>query len=369
MRSKKGFTLVELLIVIAILAILATVAIVGYTSFIDKANQSVDEQAVTQINTALEAFEITDEKPGDLTQLIQKLNDMDLDLGDYKPLKSGMQFYWVKSENRIIYVDDAKNVAYPEKYVDLQYVPGNWFVLDGSIKKENIDYNTAVDANGSLNIANAGQFAQFVEDFSNNTNGIKDTVNKIVLTDDIYLDGGEVFFNQDKASWEIDGQGHTIYGLRVATNSKLTVEGEGGTGGRKQEFGFIASVGRNQTVTIKNVTFDGVSVGDPDMSVGGTKYGLIAGNVSGTLNLENVKFTNSSVTGFQKVGAVAGMASPGSTVNLTDVIFENVNVAGKHETQAIVGVLYTDNNGDTAKDAKLNAANTTNDGITVKIIK
>ena len=39
-QIKKGFTLVELLVVIAILAVLATVSVVGYTSFITKANNS-----------------------------------------------------------------------------------------------------------------------------------------------------------------------------------------------------------------------------------------------------------------------------------------------------------------------------------------
>lgn len=44
----KGFTLVELLVVIAILAILATVSVVGYTSFIDSAK---DSNAETEMNT------------------------------------------------------------------------------------------------------------------------------------------------------------------------------------------------------------------------------------------------------------------------------------------------------------------------------
>ena len=48
-NTKKGFTLVELLVVIAILAILATVSVVGYTSFIDRANDSVAQQELTQI--------------------------------------------------------------------------------------------------------------------------------------------------------------------------------------------------------------------------------------------------------------------------------------------------------------------------------
>ncbi len=55
-NTKKGFTLVELLVVIAILAILATVSVVGYTSFIDSTNRAVDEQTVAQLNHFLTAY-------------------------------------------------------------------------------------------------------------------------------------------------------------------------------------------------------------------------------------------------------------------------------------------------------------------------
>lgn len=47
----KGFTLVELLVVIAILAILATVSVVGYTTFIDRADQSNADVEANQIKT------------------------------------------------------------------------------------------------------------------------------------------------------------------------------------------------------------------------------------------------------------------------------------------------------------------------------
>lgn len=50
-REQKGFTLVELLVVIAILAVLATVSVVGYTSFIGKAN---DSNALTECKQAEE---------------------------------------------------------------------------------------------------------------------------------------------------------------------------------------------------------------------------------------------------------------------------------------------------------------------------
>ena len=59
MNTRKGFTLVELLVVIAILAILATVSVVGYTSFIDRANQSNAETEAHQVQTTIESYLIS----------------------------------------------------------------------------------------------------------------------------------------------------------------------------------------------------------------------------------------------------------------------------------------------------------------------
>ncbi|MBR2381417.1 MAG: type II secretion system protein [Clostridia bacterium] len=52
-NTKKGFTLVELLVVIAILAILASVAVVGYTAFIKKANDAKISTEVDQVKDAI----------------------------------------------------------------------------------------------------------------------------------------------------------------------------------------------------------------------------------------------------------------------------------------------------------------------------
>ena len=54
MNTRKGFTLVELLVVIAILAILATVSVVGYTSFIKSADDSAAMQETHQIETIID---------------------------------------------------------------------------------------------------------------------------------------------------------------------------------------------------------------------------------------------------------------------------------------------------------------------------
>ena len=51
-HNHEGFTLVELIIVIAILAILSTGAIAGYSAYVQKAKKAVDQQLLAEINQA-----------------------------------------------------------------------------------------------------------------------------------------------------------------------------------------------------------------------------------------------------------------------------------------------------------------------------
>ena len=55
MKENKGFTLVELIVVIAILGILAAVAVPAYTGYITKANEAADTQVLSAANTAFAA--------------------------------------------------------------------------------------------------------------------------------------------------------------------------------------------------------------------------------------------------------------------------------------------------------------------------
>ncbi len=110
-NTKKGFTLVELLVVIAILAILATVSVVGYTSFIERADISVDEQTVTQLNHFLEAYKVNNPEVIDDTNIRRITADI-LELagmtGRLEPKSTGRNFYFDKVNQEFVLKEDKE---------------------------------------------------------------------------------------------------------------------------------------------------------------------------------------------------------------------------------------------------------------------
>ena len=53
-KKAEGFTLVELVVVIAILGILAGIAVPAYSGYLTRANQANDKQIVAQMNTVIQ---------------------------------------------------------------------------------------------------------------------------------------------------------------------------------------------------------------------------------------------------------------------------------------------------------------------------
>lgn len=78
----RGFTLVELLVVVAILGILATVAVTSVTGHIEKTNVTAAKTSVRAIDDAIEAYSSGHhgKLPGDLKDLVK---------GDKPALKGG----------------------------------------------------------------------------------------------------------------------------------------------------------------------------------------------------------------------------------------------------------------------------------------
>lgn len=106
LKNKKGFTLVELIVVIAILGILATIAIPKYSGMRNKAEQVADEQAIVAMNKSIKlyAVEKDNDGPTDATTLKEALKLAYDDIPDVKA--SGKAFYYDESAYQVKLLED-----------------------------------------------------------------------------------------------------------------------------------------------------------------------------------------------------------------------------------------------------------------------
>ena len=115
--KKRGFTVVELVIVIAVIAVLAAVLIPTFSSISRKANLSSDKSAVREMNMALAADEALNGKPQDIETVMKVLANAGYNSDNWVCLTTGYEVYWFKEDNRLV-LYNAKEAAveYPEEY-------------------------------------------------------------------------------------------------------------------------------------------------------------------------------------------------------------------------------------------------------------
>ena len=106
--NKKGFTVVELVIVIAIIAILAAVLIPTFAGLIQKANESKDTQLVKNLNTALA---VDNKEHKTMTSALEAAAEFGYDVGKINASATGNEILW-DSENDVFCYLKGGNVEY-----------------------------------------------------------------------------------------------------------------------------------------------------------------------------------------------------------------------------------------------------------------
>lgn len=109
--ARKGFTIVELTIVIAVIAILAAVLIPTFVSLVKKANNSADVQMVTNINKYLAAMEATDGKNVTMADAVKDAEDAGYKAAILTASNPDNTILWDKKNDRFLVVDGQKIVA------------------------------------------------------------------------------------------------------------------------------------------------------------------------------------------------------------------------------------------------------------------
>ena len=340
--NKKGFTIVELVIVIAVIAVLAAVLIPTFASIINKANESSDIQATRDMNTFLAVANVTSDVDS-ILDVYEIFDESGFEIENYKPLYEGRTFYYDTTYNQILYVDDATGkVIFPEEHKDETKGTHDWFTLSMEIEAVAIAPDTSVSGQETYAVTSAGEYAYIAEklnaSFPANTSVVID------LQEDLDLAGASIAIKSvpKGASFTINGNGNT---LKNITANSFSSTGVGADANRK----YIAAglIGSSEgTVSITNITLENVNVKDVDAG----NVALVVGYLADTANvISDVTIKNSTVIGHRSVGAVVGMLY--DNIEFTNITLENVSVqtvAGRSGLlfgfASMGGVNYTVNN-------------------------
>lgn len=306
--NKKGFTIVELVIVIAVIAILAAVLIPTFVSITKKANLSADQQAVRQMNTLLATY--VNGEVRNIAEVKTRLSADGIDANNYKPLSAGHDFFWIPSLNRVVLVDAEGTVVYPTDLADdAASLKDSWRSLGGLGNTEKVE--EFVSTIGKENLALSGttnlQGASVnLKPSKNVTIGGADADNKATVEN----------FVSDEGSYVASNTGE------FADNTYYA--------------GFISVVPENTEVVVENMVFSNAVVGDtinPDSA----RAGIVAGQVNGKLTIRNVVIENCEVFGSYRIGALVGAVGAKGEVVIENVTIKDTTVKGAWITAALIG--------------------------------
>lgn len=113
-NRKDGFTIVELVIVIAVIAIMAAVLIPTFASLIIRANLSADQVAVKNMNTALSSYAVDHNEFTGRTDIYKALQDAGFATDGLKPVSADCKFIYISELNKMVLVNKDGDVLYPQ---------------------------------------------------------------------------------------------------------------------------------------------------------------------------------------------------------------------------------------------------------------
>ena len=110
-KTKKGFTIIELVIVIAVIGILSAVLIPTFVNLTNKASQAADDSLVKNLNTQLRMKEQTEGKNKNLTEALKDANEAGYIVENLTP-KGEKDILWNQEKDEFVQLDHAPADAY-----------------------------------------------------------------------------------------------------------------------------------------------------------------------------------------------------------------------------------------------------------------
>ena len=130
--GNKGFSLVELIVVIAIMAVLVGVLAPQFIKYVENSRQSTDMQNVQEIKTAIEVY--VAEKEGDAGTITINTNGGTLTLSDDAKTAAGASG---AGDITTLKSNGWKDVTYTYSTTDYKWTPSETSNINGKGKKTN----------------------------------------------------------------------------------------------------------------------------------------------------------------------------------------------------------------------------------------
>ena len=149
-NGKRGFTIVELVVVIAVVAILAAVLIPTFASVIKKANVSNDVVLVKELNDGLKMEEVGGKKNDTMTDVLNVAKDYGFEVEKLTPRSSG-EILWDSVNNRFALLDENGNAVYKDESKTLSSGANLWkIVADAEGVAANTKYSSYIKGNATI---------------------------------------------------------------------------------------------------------------------------------------------------------------------------------------------------------------------------
>lgn len=156
---KRGFTIVELVIAIAVIAILAALLIPTFVNVSKKAKEASDTTLAKNINTALAIAEAEGYVPETMEEVTYTLSRNGYKLENLNPTASGNVFVWNQTTNRVTYLASDKSVIYTGDSTSTSDLDSDyWLTVKSKSDMDNfagLSYYLACDMTDALEFSEA----------------------------------------------------------------------------------------------------------------------------------------------------------------------------------------------------------------------
>ena len=220
--NKKAFTIVELVIVIAVIAVLAAVLIPTFTRLIRKSKINNDTQLIRTLNESLTADKV-ENKHVTMGDALKAANAYGYDIAKINAKASGNEIIWDSVNDAFVYVNDGSVEYLPDSVEDKDKLSANdyrlWKIYSEAVPADNA-YSIYVGSQTAANSLENNPVAVGVDCGEYLINDLKYTNAGEKRVNNIYTNGGTLTINAPKDTVSHYGAG-TVLNIESIDNASF----------------------------------------------------------------------------------------------------------------------------------------------------